>query len=251
MLDASYYTASPADRDIIYIRPELPFILIGASGGREGERLQETNRVKETRGGDRGRIETRGRVMGRKQEQLVKGGERQRLVSGSERGETRRVLAGIKEEESQGKVGWGRSRILFHFKALLALRCDTILTFLISLHLSFSDPHLFSFLYFSSCICFSVFPLFLFQNRTYSTKSARLLLSCTPSIMWHKQLCQRGSSFVICCPHFIRPLSQLSLSLLLVPCSHNTLLCSTTVMCCKVIIATSTRETVFKARTKW
>lgn len=75
MLDASYYTASPADQDIICIRPELPFILIGASG-RSGGGGWETNRVEETRGGDRGRIEARERVMGGKQEQLVQAGER-------------------------------------------------------------------------------------------------------------------------------------------------------------------------------
>lgn len=71
MLDASSYTASPADQDIIYIQPELPFKLIGASGRREVGGLGETNRVKETRSG----------VMGGKKEQLVHVGERQRLVS--------------------------------------------------------------------------------------------------------------------------------------------------------------------------
>lgn len=73
MLDASSYTASPADQDIIYIQPELPFMLIGASGRREvgGGGLGETNRVKETRSG----------VMGGKKEQLVHVGERQGLVS--------------------------------------------------------------------------------------------------------------------------------------------------------------------------
>lgn len=77
MLDASSYTASPADQDIIYIQPELPFMLIGASGRsvcvwvRGGGGLGETNRVKETRGG----------VMRGKKEQLVHVGERQSLVS--------------------------------------------------------------------------------------------------------------------------------------------------------------------------
>lgn len=45
----------------------------------------------------------------------------------------------------RGKSRMGKSRILFHFKAPLGLHCDTILTFLFSLHLSFSDLHLFSF----------------------------------------------------------------------------------------------------------
>lgn len=31
MLDVSHYTASPADRDIIFIQPEVPFMLIGAT----------------------------------------------------------------------------------------------------------------------------------------------------------------------------------------------------------------------------
>lgn len=69
MLDVLYYTASPADEGIIYKRPELPFILIGASGkGGEGERsLQEAHRAKESRSDDRKLIEARGRVMGGKQ----------------------------------------------------------------------------------------------------------------------------------------------------------------------------------------
>lgn len=31
MPDVSCYTASPADRDIIFIKPEVPFLLIGAT----------------------------------------------------------------------------------------------------------------------------------------------------------------------------------------------------------------------------
>lgn len=42
-------------------------------------------RVNESKGGDRGRIEGRGRVMGDKHEQLVQGGGGKRSVSGSER----------------------------------------------------------------------------------------------------------------------------------------------------------------------
>lgn len=76
MLDASCYTASPADRDIIYIGPELPFILIGAKKG--GGAVWEINRVKKIRGGDSGRIEGRGRVMGGNLGQLVHVSERQR-----------------------------------------------------------------------------------------------------------------------------------------------------------------------------
>lgn len=37
MLDVSRYTASPADRDIIFIQPEVPFMLIGATEWRRGE----------------------------------------------------------------------------------------------------------------------------------------------------------------------------------------------------------------------
>ena len=140
-----------------------------------GERLWETNRVTESRGGDSGRIQARGRVMGGKQEQLVRAGVRQRLVSGSERGNTRwaagrYVGAGIRGRRGKKK----KADFLFHFKALLELHRDTILTFLISLHLSSSDPHLFSLFYSSSTrMLLSVFPLF-------SPNLSSLLAICSP-----------------------------------------------------------------------
>lgn len=37
MPDVSCYTASPADQDIIFIKPEVPFLLIGATEQRGGE----------------------------------------------------------------------------------------------------------------------------------------------------------------------------------------------------------------------
>lgn len=37
MPDVSCYTASPADRDIIFIKPEVPFLLIGATERRGGQ----------------------------------------------------------------------------------------------------------------------------------------------------------------------------------------------------------------------
>lgn len=38
MLDVSHYTASPADQDIIFIQPEVPFMLIGATERRKRRR---------------------------------------------------------------------------------------------------------------------------------------------------------------------------------------------------------------------
>lgn len=104
-------------------------------------------------------------------------------------------------------------------KPLLALKCDSVLTLLISLHPSFSDPHLFSFFFFSfsSLACFTLSPLFFPSSLNLffsSQKSSLLLVSCTQSIMCHKQVCECGSSFNSSCPHFILPLSQPPPSLL-------------------------------------
>lgn len=55
MPDVSCYTASPADRDIIFIKPEVPFLLIGATervGGWGG--VKERIRGGTTAGGKKG-----------------------------------------------------------------------------------------------------------------------------------------------------------------------------------------------------
>lgn len=41
MLDVSRYTASPADQDIIFIQPEVPFMLIGAAERRRGAKGED------------------------------------------------------------------------------------------------------------------------------------------------------------------------------------------------------------------
>lgn len=62
MPDVSRYTASPADRDIIFIQPEVPFMLIGATqrrrgvGGVVGGGEKEKIRGGMTAGGKKGAI---------------------------------------------------------------------------------------------------------------------------------------------------------------------------------------------------
>lgn len=75
-------------------------------------RLRETNRVKETKGGDRKRLEAGKGLIRGKQEQLVQVCKRQRSVSGSKTGKSRCELAGTQEEESKGKAGRRKSRVL-------------------------------------------------------------------------------------------------------------------------------------------
>ncbi len=139
-----------------------------------------------------------------KQEQLVQAGERQRSVSGSERGNTRWALAGIRG----GIRGKSRVRIKLNFVPF-----QSTAGALLWYDLDISHLSSFIFLWSPPVLLFSVFALFLSPNLPSSSKSAHLLLSRTPSIMWHKQLCQRGPSFNSSCPHFIRPLSQPPLSL--------------------------------------
>lgn len=57
MPDVSRYTASSADRDIIFIQPEVPFMLIGATERWKGG-VKEKIRGGLTAGGKKGAIST-------------------------------------------------------------------------------------------------------------------------------------------------------------------------------------------------
>lgn len=158
------------------------------------------------------------------------------MVSGSERRKYQQVRKRRNQREERGVEKAEFCSISKHC-------CDPVLTFLISLHLSSSDPHLFS-----SRARFSVFYFF-------SPQISPLLRNLLPFCWVALRVSCDINNFVnvahllivavlILFAHCLSPL-YLSLSF---PCSHNTLCCSTTVMCCKVIIATATRA---KARTKW
>lgn len=245
MLDVSYYSASPSDQDINFNMTWAALYTDRSIGGEgRGGGVWGINRVKKIRGGDR-----EGSRLGEEWWE-ANVGERQRLVSGSERGkqgECRQVWQrrNQRREKERGK----QSFVPFQSTTRTPLWYHLDISHLSSFIFLWSPPVLL--FYFYSHICSSVFPLFL------STKSFPRLLAS--SSVAPRVSCDINNSanvarllivaVLVLFAHLLSPLYlSLSPSPLWFPV-HTTPYAA--VSQCIVLQGHRCREMMFKAKTKW